>query len=114
LDAYYLTRPALKTWKALKAQFGCVPVIITKAKLSAKAYRKPNPHNGRGAPRKKGEKVKLKTFFKRFPVILYKLICLFTANVRLCLTFAWICFGEMVSISHCALFWLNSKILILF
>ena len=59
LDRLFLTVPMLK---ALAEE----PLIqvVTKAKLNAKAFYHPKPKTGRGAPAKKGEKVKVVSLFE--------------------------------------------------
>lgn len=64
MDRYFLTVPALKEWLACENQFQNPLIhIVTKAKKSAAAYYKPSQKSGRGAPRKKGEKVKVLQLF---------------------------------------------------
>jgi hypothetical protein len=59
LDRLFLTVPMLK---ALAEE----PLlkVVTKAKLNAKAFYHPKPKTGRGAPAKKGEKVKVVSLFE--------------------------------------------------
>jgi hypothetical protein len=59
LDRLYLTVPMLKALSE-------VPLVqaVTKAKINAKAFYLPPPKKGRGAPRKKGEKVKVAELFQ--------------------------------------------------
>jgi hypothetical protein len=78
LDRYYLTVPALLAWLDEERQAGSPLLsIVTRAKLNAKAYKKPKP-NPRGRPRKKGIKIKLislielcKQSFVEAEVVLY-------------------------------------------
>ena len=58
LDRLFLTVPMLM---ALAEE--SLLQVVTKAKLNAKAWYQPKPRTGPGAPRKKGEKVKVVTLF---------------------------------------------------
>jgi hypothetical protein len=58
LDRLYLTVPMLKALACEKLMH-----VVTKAKINAKAYYRPTPKTGRGAPAKKGEKVKVVSLF---------------------------------------------------
>jgi hypothetical protein len=64
LDRYFLTVPALLRWKEERASSGIQLDLITKAKVNTTAYECPPPQTGRGRPRKKGAKVKLKELFQ--------------------------------------------------
>jgi hypothetical protein len=59
LDRLFLTVPMLK---ALAEE--SLIQVVTKAKLNAKAFYHPKPKTGRGAPAKKGEKVKVVSLFE--------------------------------------------------
>jgi|CZCB01.1.fsa_nt_gi hypothetical protein len=63
LDRYFLSIPALERLNLLNTAKGTLMQIVTRAKLSAVAYKKPEVKTGRGRPRKKGEQVKLKALF---------------------------------------------------
>lgn len=63
LDSYYLTVPALKEWLSCEKQFGeRLVTLVTKAKISSKAYEEA-VRGTRGRPAKKGKEVKLKEYF---------------------------------------------------
>jgi hypothetical protein len=59
LDRLYLTVPMLK-----KLAQEPLLKVVTKAKINAKAFYLPGPKTGRGAKRKKGEKVKVASLFE--------------------------------------------------
>jgi hypothetical protein len=63
LDAYFFTTPVLKEMIRRAGEPGRKLALVTRAKMPAKAYAKPQPQKGRGRPRKKGESVKLRTLF---------------------------------------------------
>jgi len=64
MDRYFLSVPALQERIACEEQFKSPLVhIVTKAKKSATAYHKPVKRSGRGAPAKKGSKVKVMQLF---------------------------------------------------
>lgn len=64
LDRYFLTVPALEKLNALNGSGGIRMEIVTKAKRSCTAFRKPVPKKaGRGRPPKKGATVHLKELF---------------------------------------------------
>ena len=64
LDSYFLSAPALELLKQLESEYGRkMLTLVTKAKTSATAWEKPTPKKGRGAPRKRGAKVKLWQLF---------------------------------------------------
>ena len=63
LDAYFFTTSLLKDMANQTLQLGRKLTIVTRAKMSTLAYNLPVLHKGRGRPRKKGEKIKLKQLF---------------------------------------------------
>jgi hypothetical protein len=64
LDNYFLSVPALEAYKLLTAQHGCLMTIVTRATPRNVAFEEPPERTGkRGAPRKKGKKVKLGELF---------------------------------------------------
>ena len=63
LDRYFLSIPALKRLNLLNLTGNALMQIVTRAKMSAVAYEQPSPKKGRGRPRKKGDRVELKTLF---------------------------------------------------
>ena len=64
LDRYFLTVPALEKLKTLNSSGDVRMEIVTKAKKSCTAFRKPGPRKpGRGRPPKKGTAVHLKELF---------------------------------------------------
>ena len=63
LDAYYFTTTLLKDMAKQELKYDRKLSIVTRAKMSTLAYKLPQPHNGRGRPRKKGEAIKLKDLF---------------------------------------------------
>ena len=65
LDRYYLTVPAMETLAENEGKYGTgVVSIVTKAKINAKAFRKPEEKKTPGRPRKKGEEVKVRELFE--------------------------------------------------
>lgn len=64
LDRYFLSVPALKQWLSEETKHGkSLLTIITKAKMSAKAYETPVAKKGKGRPAKRGDPIKLKDLF---------------------------------------------------
>lgn len=64
LDAYFLTVPVLEALIAEEKKQGKrLLTIVTKAKISSKAFEFPSTYKGKGRPCKKGIKVKLFTLF---------------------------------------------------
>ena len=64
LDSYYLSEPALSLLAELVLESGnALLTIVTKAKKSVVAWEKPSVRKGRGAPQKRGEKIKLWSLF---------------------------------------------------
>jgi hypothetical protein len=64
LDRYYLTVPALEALGKNEEKYGAGLVsVVTKAKMNAKAYTKPEVRKGPGRPLKKGEAVKVRELF---------------------------------------------------
>jgi hypothetical protein len=63
LDAYFFRTPLLKEMAKQTLELGRKLSIVTRAKMSAKAYNLAEQHKGRGRPRKKGGAVKLKQLF---------------------------------------------------
>jgi hypothetical protein len=64
LDAYFFTVPLLKEMAKQALELGIELSVVVRAKISAVAYTLPIPHNGRGRPRKKGERIKLRQLFE--------------------------------------------------
>jgi hypothetical protein len=66
LDAYFLTEPALGAVNEYEIKNGGSLIIVTRAKVSAKAYEKAAGRTGKkGRPCKKGEDVKLEKLFDK-------------------------------------------------
>lgn len=63
LDRYFLSTTALIKLSELNKAKGMLLDIVTKAKASVVAYTRPDPHKGKGRPRKKGVAIKLKNLF---------------------------------------------------
>ena len=64
LDRYFLSVTALKALNELNNENSKLLQIVTKAKQSCTAYEKPGDYIGCGRPRKKGNSIKLKTYFE--------------------------------------------------
>jgi hypothetical protein len=63
LDRYFLSVPALNKLNELNSTDDHVLHILTKAKMSCVAYTKPIQKKGKGRPRKKGDRIKLREMF---------------------------------------------------
>lgn len=65
LDRYFLSAPALKkSMEFLDEDKEKLLEIVTKAKISCKAYNEPPAYSGKGRPRLKGSSVKLRDLFE--------------------------------------------------
>jgi hypothetical protein len=64
LDRYFLSVPALEALNKLNSQDNNLLQIVTKAKKSCTAYEKAGEYSGIGRPRKKGDPIKLNTYFE--------------------------------------------------
>lgn len=93
LDRYYLTEPALTELNRLNESHGKLLDIIVSVKKSYVAYTKPGKYKGKGRPRKKGEKIKLKECFeKRRNEFISTTVKIYGKKVKvdyLCLNLLW-------------------------
>jgi len=65
LDRYYLSVPGLKAWIEEEKSAGRPLLsLVMRAKGNLAAYNEPVPRPGRGRPRKKGEKIKVRDLFE--------------------------------------------------
>jgi hypothetical protein len=60
----YILKQTLIALNKLNEENGSLLQIVIKAKKSCTAYEKPGEYSGHGRPRKKGDSIKLKNYFK--------------------------------------------------
>lgn len=93
LDSYFLSVPALSKLSELNEKNKDLLHILTKAKISCVAYTKPGEYKGKGRPRKKGKKIRLRELFtSKGDEFVEKTIRLYGKNETvkyLCLNLLW-------------------------